>query len=880
MLFPPTLMNTQPVVDVSSKSIKIYYTLSTVTSANEFDSFQVIISNQSDNKAIYNEIINSTNNPIEINNLNNWVAGYLYKVQIRLVKDSTYSEWSNVMIIKPISAPSLGVKVNDTELSESEATNIYSLSPTFYGLCNIDIENKEIESRFRFTLTQGESQIAQSDWLEHRVGTEDIWNARIVLTNHQTYNIKYEIETNNGYSTNISNCSFTAVASTLGDAPPVTLSLNSDKENAKIDVVLQSNDPEVTQLTGNFVIVRASEKDNFTIFEDIKFLNFGYQPIVNSFVAFQDYSIESGITYQYGIQEIKASRRRSNMRVGSQRVKIDFEYCYLLRDDIQLKLALNQKISNFKHSVLRSKQDTLGDQYPHISQNGNAYYAEFPISGLITYQENAGTFFDLRSNDGVYYKDEKVLGLDRFEERTSKDFVQVYGQTSWNDVVDTSFDHNQDYAFGSASTGIDNYAYANDAVATSDRRNQGSLPSKTKKVMTQPVNNEIDFSISSDLTNDNIFIEKKFREKVEEFLNEFNYKLYKSPTEGNIVVALMNVSLSPIVSLGRMLYEFSATAYEVLDNDLQELNTYGVIDIGEEIEIGEIVQSSKSFGQVYLQPEDFPSSTPSYLNVIDKIKEQQHISINETLEYQFEYLDKVWIEAASREITSKFIKIQSPKGKENILIPADKIYTVTFSNEKTFHRWLSIRKVYFPIVINYVCTNKIHQKQSINIVETESQELKFDQCVWNVGDDNNLLNFIKRRVLNNINPEVQDGDFWEVADKEDANKKYRYRFDYLSSFDIETQLGSIISIGESENNYTNFKIGMPSDEEGIIGTTINSNRIFFPILLDDLQIYHANYLYIDKDKDPPIARQAIINFTYYLTIQTVTTISTDEATGG
>jgi len=55
----------------------------------------------------------------------------------------------------------------------------------------------------------------------------------------------------------------------------------------------------------------------------------------------------------------------------------------------------------------------------------------------------------------------------------------------------------------------------------------------------------IDYTITTDLTDNNIFIERKFREKAEEFLNDFTCKLYRSPTEGNIVVNLMNISMTP-----------------------------------------------------------------------------------------------------------------------------------------------------------------------------------------------------------------------------------------------------------------------------------------------------------------------------------------------
>jgi hypothetical protein len=55
---------------------------------------------------------------------------------------------------------------------------------------------------------------------------------------------------------------------------------------------------------------------------------------------------------------------------------------------------------------------------------------------------------------------------------------------------------------------------------------------------------------NSDTLNTVIY-EKDFRDKVKEFLYEHNVKLFRSATEGNILVKLMNISFSPNQSLGR-----------------------------------------------------------------------------------------------------------------------------------------------------------------------------------------------------------------------------------------------------------------------------------------------------------------------------------------
>lgn len=78
--------------------------------------------------------------------------------------------------------------------------------------------------------------------------------------------------------------------------------------------------------------------------------------------------------------------------------------------------------------------------------------------------------------------------------------------------------------------------------------------------------------------------ERDFRDKVIEFLYADNVKLFRSLTQGNIFVKLMNISLTPNRNLGRMIYDFSCTAYEVDANAYQNYAKYNVaIDKSKEI---------------------------------------------------------------------------------------------------------------------------------------------------------------------------------------------------------------------------------------------------------------------------------------------------------
>ena len=68
--------------------------------------------------------------------------------------------------------------------------------------------------------------------------------------------------------------------------------------------------------------------------------------------------------------------------------------------------------------------------------------------------------------------------------------------------------------------------------------------------------------------------EKYFRKKVIEFLYDGNIKTFRSLTQGNILVRLMDISFTPNTSLGRMIYSFSCTVYQVADNTIDNYQFY------------------------------------------------------------------------------------------------------------------------------------------------------------------------------------------------------------------------------------------------------------------------------------------------------------------
>lgn len=78
----------------------------------------------------------------------------------------------------------------------------------------------------------------------------------------------------------------------------------------------------------------------------------------------------------------------------------------------------------------------------------------------------------------------------------------------------------------------------------------------------------------------NYFWERAFRQELVKWLNDGEPKLYRSQTEGLMVVMLTDISLTPNKTLSRRLYDFSATVYEIQDgNSLSILDSLGIYDV-------------------------------------------------------------------------------------------------------------------------------------------------------------------------------------------------------------------------------------------------------------------------------------------------------------
>lgn len=73
-------------------------------------------------------------------------------------------------------------------------------------------------------------------------------------------------------------------------------------------------------------------------------------------------------------------------------------------------------------------------------------------------------------------------------------------------------------------------------------------------------------------------VDRKFREKAYDWLNDGQAKLFKSGPEGNMIVMLDGITLTPQAALGRRIYDFSAIMYEIAEVNYDNLVAFKIIN--------------------------------------------------------------------------------------------------------------------------------------------------------------------------------------------------------------------------------------------------------------------------------------------------------------
>lgn len=258
-------------------------------------------------------------------------------------------------------------------------------------------------------------------------------------------------------------------------------------------------------------------------------------------------------------------------------------------------------------------------------------------------------------------------------------------------------------------------------------------------------------------SNEIYFLEKKFRENVEKWLNNGKPKLFKSLTEGNIIVNLLDVSLSPKEELYRLLYTFSSNAYEISENtfdnfnklNLHSIGDYELVDSAVWYEIGQIrgplkglYKIDKSTGIISVNS-IAPGDIYPYTNIRQEIEEQRNI-INEDDEYR-QVVDKVVAIHIEGAPALKLYLSNDNGNSQEFTTNLKGIYDISINDN------INITELYFrydqdDVIINYICQMKIEENEQ-KVLRSSKLEKYWGQLHGFFNPDIKLYN---KEIIDNI----------------------------------------------------------------------------------------------------------------------------------
>jgi len=258
-----------------------------------------------------------------------------------------------------------------------------------------------------------------------------------------------------------------------------------------------------------------------------------------------DYIIESGVWYKYGVQRISNRNERGAITIG--------KYGYLKYDHEDSELIVTDDeeiINNFKSCFLYSSGIQLKLEF-------NTRVSSFKTTVLETKTDTIGSRYPfIRRNGNVYYKEFPISAL------------------------------------------ITSICNDNDLFATAEE----VLGGKRSAALFEAFNEKHNIISMYDYN-----YEREFRNSVYKFLEDGGNKLFKSPTEGNLAVRLMNITFSPEESLGRLIYTLDCNAYEQGDVLISTLVNLGILsdeNFDVDLNVRKVVNSiGQIFGTITMREE-------------------------------------------------------------------------------------------------------------------------------------------------------------------------------------------------------------------------------------------------------------------------------------
>lgn len=535
-------------------------------------------------------------------NSNYWNNNQYYQIQIRfdsntesldeinanyLIEERAYfSEWSSITLIKPILEPYIFInqlEENTETGNQVQIGNFRITGGVGFNTENIDnkngvsIETERLQA-YKIKAFIDEQEIFDSGWIYAKQNILKNENANIDYLldfsnyqNDQQIILKIYCRTNNNY---LWNKKYLIVLTEIGNDvfDKDKYRWNENLQKAK-DIEINQEDgsviinfsaefkPESAMSTGIFYFRRGCSKDNFKTWDLVYCYQLEAQDGLKVTIpTFVDNTVGSLYEYKYKAQFYKTVptgfQDHWDAIEESNSVYPKFYDMLLMRQNKQIAIRYNGQISSWKPTVNRQKIDTLGGRYPKFVENATMNYKTYSISGLISAEEDFNRTF-LSEFNSLYSKN-----ISRYDEEFGSNYMIRN---------DTYPDKNNAHYRDSLNEQIFSSLYPTQTINQQRTKytGYGSVDGTNSNVLAYDL-----------YPHDNWYWEREFREELVNWLNDGEPKLYRSMPEGNIVVMLTDVNLTPNTQLGRRLYNFTATMYEVGDGyNLQQLSNLGIIDI-------------------------------------------------------------------------------------------------------------------------------------------------------------------------------------------------------------------------------------------------------------------------------------------------------------
>ena len=573
-LFPPVVEVNQNTQILNSENYYIYFALSQFNTLSDISAIQITARKQSNNNSIFNtnkvhyeiyqyqkisDLIKLNNGfyrlPISKDFFISLQANTNYKIQIRFVSGSSIpdynsdtfptwiaqhqgnlSEWSEVSLLMLTSAPKFSISlpagaINEEGFYQSRILNFY---------VNIEYTNKKDKiEKYKIYLS---NLIQDKDWqffdMKDNARTSIYKSFPQTLTNNFTYDIKMKYVTHLGYEDTASIGSIRVKYGKDYTYPGITTECLPDLDKGRVQVKIKGLKTATDFIVDNLIqvqILRTTNHSAYKNWELVRDCVINLSANAEDIFIWEDYTVPGSIWCKYGYILIKPNTKMQSTLCDLGRpVLCYFEDMYLDNINSHLRIRLDQDVSNYKYIVNEQITNTLGNQYPTITRSGKTKYRQFSISGTICAEDNR-----FENDIGIAYMTSSTLMHNESEKKI------------WDEkgIIDTS-----------------NYTILSEQ----------SLINKTKGLYNYYQTQYLTpYRIQNNVNN--YIYEKEYRDKIISILYKNDVKLLRTLTEGNIIVKLTNISLTPNKELSRMIWSFSATATEIADDTIDNYNKYNIL---------------------------------------------------------------------------------------------------------------------------------------------------------------------------------------------------------------------------------------------------------------------------------------------------------------